>query len=219
MRKIDTILFDFDGTIMNTNDLIISGWRHAIGALSDKEITLDEIKGSFGEKLQDTAKRFLPDVDTGLVIQTYRAHHNDIFQDMISLFPGVTEMLEAVKAEGYTMGLVTSRLIRSTNLGLEKYDLHRFFEAIVTVEDTELPKPSPQPMLKCLGMLGKTPETAIMVGDSKHDVEGAKATGVVPVLVDWSLAVTKEEREGAYKPDFILYEPMDILDVLNELNK
>ena len=212
--KTDTVLFDFDGTVMNTNDLIIDSWQHAFRTLTGAEGPAEAIKRSFGEPLYDTVARFFPGKDVDQVVETYRSYHIDRFVDAIKLFDGIPELLETLRQRGYTMGLVTARLYRTTMLGVEKYDLLRYFSALVSVEDTEKPKPAPDPILLCLNKLGKNPENAVMVGDTKHDIQSARAAGVSPVLVGWTLALPKEEWDGPDKPDYIIETPKDLLKII-----
>jgi pyrophosphatase PpaX len=214
MNKIDTVLFDFDGTIMNTNDLIIESWQHTFRQVTGKEGPLGKIKRSFGEPLIETTTRFFPDEDPEEVVQIYRSWHVERFTDSIRLFDGIPELLERLKDEGYTMGLVTARLYSTTKQGIDKFDLFRYFDALVTVEETKNPKPSPDPIHLCLKRLGKRPEKAIMVGDTKHDIQSAKAAGLPAVLVGWTMAVPKAEWDGPNRPDYILTKPADLPGVL-----
>jgi len=217
--NIDTVLFDFDGTIMNTNDIIISSWQHAFLELTGQEGSLEEIKRSFGERLDDTVRRFFPDVNPEDVMEAYRSFHYDRFAESISLFAGIAELLERLKSEGYAMGLVTARMLKTTKVGMDKYGLDRYFNAVVSVEDTANPKPAPDPILLCLERLGKEPRQAIMVGDTKHDIQSARAAGVTAsVLVGWSLAVPPGERGGSEGPDFVIDEADGLMDVLSGLN-
>jgi pyrophosphatase PpaX len=218
-RRIDTVLFDFDGTIMDTNNLIIQSWQHLFRALTGNDGPMDRILHSFGEPIEDTVVKFFPDRDRDEVIQTYRAYHNEVFEDSIELFPGIVDLLKELKSEGYTLGMVTSRLHRTAKKGMEKYDLLRYFDSFVTVEDTENPKPDPAPILLSLDNLGKSPEHVIMVGDTLHDIRCARNAGVLSVLVSWTLAVPEHKRTGADRPDFILETPMELLDVLRGINK
>jgi pyrophosphatase PpaX len=218
-NKIDTVLFDFDGTIMDPNDLIIRSWQHTFRTLTGADGSTDEIVRSFGELLPHTAARFFPGRDVDEVVRTYRNYHVEIFTEAISVFPGVENMLQTLKNEGYVLGLVTSRLARTTRQGMDKYDLYRYFDALVTADDTEKSKPDPEPVLLSLRMLNKTPEQAVMVGDTLHDIRCARNAGVLAALVSWSLAVPEGERTGADAPDFIVETPEHLPVMLRTHNE
>jgi pyrophosphatase PpaX len=203
---------------MDTNDLIVRSWQHTFRALTGADGPIDEILRSFGEPLTDTIGRFFPDRDRDEVVRVYRDFHVDIFEDAIRPFPGIREMLEALKSEGYTLGLVTSRLARTTRRGLKKFDLSHYFDSIVTEEDTERSKPDPAPILLSLDRLGKAPGEAIMIGDTLHDIGCARNAGVPVALVSWTLAAPESRRTGDNAPDFILETPESLIGLLRSYN-
>lgn len=214
---IDTVVFDFDGTIMDTNDVIIGSWQHVYKTLRGKEGDLDYILSTFGEPLEYSMKTSFPEVPMEESVKIYRDWHRERFLDMIKLFPGVTEMLQEIKDRGYRMGIATSRLRVTLEQGLDKYDLRKYFDAIVAVEDTENPKPAPDIVLKTLAMLDAKPENAIMVGDSRLDILCARNASVPSVLVGWSATLagkTKEDFAPGEAPDFIIDQPADLLDII-----
>lgn len=213
-RKIKAVLFDFDGTIMDTNDIIIKSWQHTFLTVEGKERPLDAITSSFGEPLSITMKNLFPDKDTEEMVNTYRNYQRHIYTDKINMFPGITELISELKLRSYQLGIVTSRLWESTRQGLYKFDIAHMFDAVVSAEDTTVHKPDPAPCLICLDKLGIRPEEAIFVGDSKFDVLCAKNAGVQSVLVGWSICVSEEEKEGIYKPDYFIERPEELLDII-----
>jgi pyrophosphatase PpaX len=214
---VNTILFDFDGTVMNTNSVIINSWQHTFRTLTGAERPVEDIVAAFGETLFRSVAKFFPDVPEDEAVEIYRSYHRDNFGPMISVFPGVRELLGDLKARGYTLAVVTSRLPATTMEGLEKYDLAGYFDLVVTVEDCTKFKPDPEPALIALEKLGKKPEEALMVGDTVYDIRCARAAGVKSVLVGWAIAVSEEERAGADGPDYFIEEAGDLLDVLASL--
>ena len=214
---IDTVLFDFDGTIMDTNDVIIGSWQHVYRTLRGEEGDLDYILSTFGEPLEYSMATSFPEVPMEESVRIYRDWHRARFLDMIKLFPGVTEMLQEIKARGYKTGIASSRLRLTLEQGLDKYDLRQYFDAIVAVEDTANPKPAPDIVLKTLELLEAKPEEAIMVGDSRLDILCAHNAGVPSVLVAWSATLagkTKEDFAPGEAPDFIIDKPSDLLGII-----
>ena len=214
---IDTVLFDFDGTIMDTNDVIIGSWQHVYRTLRGEEGDLDYILSTFGEPLEYSMATSFPEVPMEESVRIYRDWHRARFLDMIKLFPGVTEMLQEIKARGYKTGIASSRLRLTLEQGLDKYDLRQYFDAIVAVEDTANPKPAPDIVLKTLELLEAKPEEAIMVGDSRLDILCAHNAGVPAVLVGWSATLagkTKEDFAPGEAPDFIIDKPSDLLGII-----
>lgn len=218
MKKVDTVLFDFDGTLMDTTEVIVNSWQHTFKTLEGKERPLDEIYPTFGEPLPTTMSKFFPDLDVDDCINIYRGYHYDNFGDLINLFPGMRELMDALKEQDYTLALVTSRMLNTTNQGLAKYDLDKYFDTVITCEDTDKHKPDPAPIQITLDRLDKSPSSAIMIGDTMFDILCAKNAGVKSVLVDWTVSISEDEKIGKDAPDHIIKEPMEILNILDELN-
>ena len=122
MAKTDTVLFDFDGTVMNTNDVIIASWQHTFRTIDGKEREVSEIARTFGEPIVKTMKRLFPQVPVEESLKIYRSYQYDYFDDLVTLFPGMKELLVKLRKTGYKTGLVTSRMRNTTCRGLEKFE-------------------------------------------------------------------------------------------------
>lgn len=214
MAKINTILFDFDGTVMDTNDVILQSWQHTFRTVEGKERSEEDIFKTFGEPLYVTMKKFLPQIEVDEGVAIYREYHYDNFTNLINVFPGILELLQELKNQEYKIGLVTSRLMETTKLGLKKYDLEKYFDAIITFEDTDKHKPDPEPVLIALQRLDSRPEETIMVGDSMFDIFCARNAGVKTALVGWALAVSDEEKIGPDAPDYMIENAEDLFGIL-----
>ncbi len=214
--NIDTVLFDFDGTVMNTNDVILQSWQHTFRTLRGREEDPEVLLKTFGEPLETTMKKFFPEIPVEESIKVYRSFHYDNFGDLISVFPGMDDLIAEVKRRGYRLGLVTSRLYNTTMQGLEKYGLKEYFDVIVTANDTTKHKPDPEPVNITLEKLGAKPENSIMLGDTLFDLLCAKNAGIRSVLVSWSLALSGKTKEdlGDAAPDYILEKPEDLLEII-----
>ena len=221
MKKVNTIMFDFDGTIMDTNDIILNSWNYTFNVLRGHDADRDLMLEHFGEPLELSMKKFF-DAEGDTVkeyIDIYRSYQTDNFVNDIKLFPGVPEMLESLKNAGYTLALVTSRLKHTTMQGVEKFGLERYFDVVITANDCTKHKPDPQPINITLEKLGKKAEEAVMVGDTVMDLDCAKNAGVMSVLVGWSMALPPEKVTKNDAPDYILRNAADMLPFLEELNK
>jgi len=214
---IDTVLFDFDGTIMDTNDVIIGSWQHVYKTLRGEEGDLTYILSTFGEPLEYSMETSFPEVSKEESVKIYRDWQKEHFLDMIHLFPGVEEMLAEVKARGYRTGIATSRLSESLHRALSHFDLYKYFDAIVAVEDIEEAKPAPDTIYKVLDKLNARSENAIMMGDSRLDILCARNAGVPSVLVGWSATLagkTKEDFVPGEAPDFIIQKPEELFEII-----
>ena len=230
---IDTVLFDFDGTIADTNDLIIASWQYTYRERLGHTVSKDEILRSFGEPLVETMAKVFPEYDVDESIAIYRDFQKEIFSDAIKPFPGIPELVKELSARGYKIGIVTSRVRSSTYLGLEIFGLDPYIDAVITCEDCAEHKPGPGPCLACLEALGSKPENAVMVGDSKYDIGCANHAGVTSVMVGWSMAaaagVQYETRaagdesgeevktDPAFIPDYTVSSAEEILEVIRSI--
>ncbi len=217
MTKINTVLFDFDGTLMDTNNVIINSWQHTFRTLEGRETTVEDIVKTLGEPLFLTMQKFFPKVDTEEAIGIYRSYHYENFGDMITLFPNGREILEDLKGKGYKIGLVTSRLKGTTYQGLEHYNILDYFDVVVTMDDTTKHKPDPEPIEIALNKLNSKAEETIMIGDTKFDILCAKNAGVKSALVNWSLSINVEmqkELVNEEKPDYIIDDLMQVASIL-----
>jgi len=216
MAKINTVLFDFDGTIMDTNNLILESWQHTFRTVEGKERAAEDILETFGEPLNITMGKLLPQVAVEEGVKIYRSYHHDRFTELIEVFPGIPELLAELKQRGYKTGVVTSRLRNTTELGLKTYDMEQYFDTVVTCDDTDKHKPDPEPVNIALERLGAKPEEAIMVGDSMFDILCAKNAGVTSAMVGWALAISDEDKTGENQPDYILEKAEDLLTILEQ---
>ena len=214
MKAYDTILFDFDGTVMNTNEVILRSWQHTFQTIENRQEDEAKIIETFGEPLEVTMRKFFPDMPVDEAVEIYRSYHRDNFGDLITVFPGMKELLAEVKRRGYKTGLVTSRLLHTTKQGLEKYELEEYFDVVVTADDTKKHKPDPEPINIALAKLHSAPETSIMLGDTMFDLLCAKNAGAASVLVSWSLALQAGDDFGEAAPDHIIEKAEDLLELL-----
>lgn len=214
IKEIDTVLFDFDGTLVDTSNIILNSWKHTFNVL-EREAPSDEVlMKTFGEPLVTTLEKFFPDVDIEKSLKIYTNYQVDGFGKKTTLFPGMGKLVRELKCRGYKTGLVTSRRKKTTFDGLKWFGLDSWFDAVVTVEDVTEHKPSPQPINICLEELDSIPGKSIMVGDSLFDILCAKNAGVKSVLVNWTLSFDDEDRTGENAPDFCIDIAEELFDCL-----
>ncbi|MDD2217273.1 MAG: HAD-IIIA family hydrolase [Eubacteriales bacterium] len=213
MRKIKAVLFDFDGTIADTEKIILDSWQEVFRRAEGIERPAEEIYKTYGEPLFITMQRFFGE-KADEYIKIYRDYQSTIFLDEVRMYPGVEELIKRLKSKGYMAAIVTSRLKKSTYEILDKYGLADIFDVIITCEDTEKNKPDPEPALLALERLKIDPQNAVLIGDSSYDMGCGLNAGVKTVLVGWS--VSFDEALG-YNPDYIIEKAEDLEGVLEAL--
>ena len=215
---IDTIIFDFDGTVADTNGMVVNSWLHTYDMLGVERPGEEVLFKTFGEPLSISMEKAFPHVPVETSVGHYRDHMNAIFEKEIVPFPGTVELIKELKARGYKVGVATSRVKETTMIGLNKFGIVPYLDAIVTMEDTTKHKPDPEPVLVSLKKLGSAAEEALMIGDSMFDIRCAHNAGVKAVLVSWALAVDEEEKDGPEGPDFYIEKAEDLLTLLEKEN-
>lgn len=207
--SIHTILFDLDGTLIDTNELIIDSFIHTFKGYG-KELTREEAIEFIGPPLRDSFYQFDPKLVEPM-IATYRKHNLYHHDNYVVAFPNVTETIEQLKMKGVKLGIVTTKMRRTVDMGLAVTGLDRFFETIVTLDDVVHAKPHPEPIIKAMKELDANADTTLMVGDSPHDIEAGQNAGVPTVGVAWSLR--GKEKLAVYKPTYMLDDMLDLLKI------
>ena len=217
-RKVNTVLFDFDGTLVNTNDVIIASWQHTYMHYLGREESIDKITSCFGEPLLLTMEREFPGVDPQESAEVYRSFQRENADELVKIFPGIRELLETLKEDGYRMGIVTSRTRESAERYMDMFGIGGYFENMVTCKDTDIHKPNPEPILLCLKKMDIAAEEAVMVGDSPFDIKCANNAGVKSVLVDWRITGDGQTLIDDAREDFTIEEPAELTGILEKLN-
>lgn len=218
MSRITTILFDFDGTLVNTNDVIIASWQHTYRHYTGKEESLEKITACFGEPLLLTMEREFPEIDPEESAGIYRAFQQENADELVTIFPGIEAMLRDLQEKGYRLAIVTSRTRESAERYMNMLGIASYFDDMVSCEDTKIHKPNPEPILLCMQKLGVSQEECIMIGDSPFDIKCANNAGVLSVLVDWRITGKGAPEVADARWDYEISEPGDLLPLLEKIN-
>lgn len=210
-NKIDTVLFDLDGTLIDTNELIISSFLHTMETYYPGQYGREDVLPFLGPSLQETFEPLNPEGYEEM-ITTYRTYNLANHDLLVKGFEGVYETVKTLKENDFKLAIVTTKRSDVVQMGLKLSGLGEFFDVIVALDDVEKPKPDPEPLLKALDLLGSSPERAIMVGDNHHDIVGGQNAGTKTAGVAWS--IKGKEHLEAYNPDYILDNMADILAIL-----
>ena len=208
------VLFDLDGTLLDTNELIVQSFRHTYKEHLKKDVPREFIIQSFGEILGTTLERECKDcVEEALV--TYRSFQQEHFETYITLHLGVREALDKLSSRGYKLGIVTSRLTESAMRGLKYFGIENFFDSIIGADHTDKHKPDPTPARMALEAMGGSAPEAILVGDSPYDIQCAKNTGMPSVAVSWS--ALPPEMYMQYDPDYVVDSMEELVELIEGL--
>lgn len=209
--KINTLLFDLDGTLINTNELIIESFLHTLHSYYPDQYKREDVLPFIGPTLYDTFTSINPE-KTEEMVKVYRKFNHEQHDALVTEYETVFETIKTLKEQGFKLGIVTTKIRDTVNMGLKLTKLDQFFDVVVTLDDVENAKPHPEPVLKALAQLGSKPEEAIMVGDNHHDVVAGKNAGTQTAGVSWS--IKGREYISSYNPDYLLERMSDLLPIV-----
>ncbi len=191
LRHLQAVLFDLDGTLIDTVELIRVSFRFATRTVLGYELPDEVTMANVGQPLARQFRDMAPDHAEEL-LRVYRefnmAHHDELAK----AYPGTIEVLEQMQARGIPMGIVTSKGTQAAARGIDHFGLGPFMQVVVTADDVEIHKPDPHPLRFAATLMGVELGYCIYVGDSPHDMQAAVAGGAIAVAALWG-AFTRDE--------------------------
>ncbi|TWT00085.1 pyrophosphatase PpaX [Planomicrobium sp. CPCC 101079] len=212
-KPITTLLFDFDGTLLDTNELIIQTFLSVLGRRYPGRFIREDALHFIGPSLKQTFEAIDPEHVEEL-IEEYRSLNKTLHDELVSEYDGVPETLRLLKSRGLKMAIVSTKRRETILHGLNLMGIPDIFDVIVGLDQVTHPKPDPEPLMLALELLASTPEEALMIGDNSHDIDGGKNAGVRTAGVAW--AAKGEAFLASLEPDFMLQHISDLLDLTKE---
>ncbi len=211
--RFPVVLFDLDGTLIDSGPMIVASMRHAANSVLGRDIPDEVLSAAVGGPgLVAQMQALAPDRVDDLVA-AYR-EHNVPLHDELQAFWEVVEVLPRLRAEGRRLGIVTAKRRETVQLAFDRLPgLEDNFAVVITSDDTERHKPDPAPILAAVDRLGVAPADAAYVGDSPFDVRAAKAAGVFAIAVAWG-GIHGDEVLEREEPDAFVRHAEELLAVL-----
>jgi pyrophosphatase PpaX len=212
MRR-SVVLFDLDGTLIDSGPIIMASMRHASLAVLGRELDEDVARAAIGGPGLVAQMRDLDPDRVDELVDVYRAH-NEPLHETLEAFPEVLDLLRVLRAEGRTLGIVTAKRVATATLALDRFPILReVMDVVIGAEDTERHKPDPDPVLEALRRLDADPANAAYVGDSPFDVRAGNAAGVFTVAVGWG-GIHPDARLLHAEPDVLVHTAEELRAVL-----
>jgi pyrophosphatase PpaX len=209
------LVFDLDGTLIDSIRLIIDSYHHTLATHGLPARTDEDWLAGIGTPLRTQFASCCPDDETmERFIATYRefnlAHHDRY----VTVYAGVTAMMDELRRRHVPMALVTSKNRNGALRGLGLAGFADCFSCLVCADDVQNPKPHPEPVHRALEQLGTDPASTVFIGDSLHDMAAGRAAGVQTGAVLWG-PFDRPHLEAA-APDHWLEHPADVLGLFGQ---
>lgn len=217
MQKIDTILFDLDGTLINSNELIIKVFEETFKQYMPKRsFSRQEFVDMIGPPLKETFK-IATDSPSRIqeMIDYYRKIYIALEFDYIDIYPNTILMLETFQKLNVNLGLVTTKFKESAMTSITAYGLDKYITSFCFLDDIKEHKPHPEPIFYALNQFAHY-QKVVMVGDSASDIMAGFNSGCLTCGVDWSI---KKDSIKSLNPDFWIKDFLDLVDIVKNFNK
>ena len=176
LDTVSAVLFDIDGTLLDTFDFIYGAFEHALALHHAPMVSRLSISQQMGAPLEEVYAEMAPGFDAHTLTEAHRTFQSENLH-LAKLFPSTLEVLQTLRDAKLKIGAITTRSIRTSVRSLETTGIAEYFDAIISAEDVSRLKPHPEPLLKALGQFHVNPDDAIMVGDTHADIMAGKNTG------------------------------------------
>ncbi|MGI5940214.1 MAG: HAD family hydrolase [Thermoleophilia bacterium] len=196
------VVFDLDGTVVNSVELITLSFRHAVREVLGVEMTSEELMANVGRPLHEQMVILSP-AHADELVAVYREFNHREHDRMLTLYEGAIDLLRSLQSKGVRLGLVTSKSRYTTQMAFDLTGIESYFDATVCSDESPRNKPWPDPILFCLQQMNVPPNYAAYVGDSPADIQAALSAGVYAVGVTWG--VFAAEILEAENPDVLVH--------------
>ncbi len=210
--SLPVILFDLDGTVIDSGGIILASMRHAATTVLGRDYSDEQLMAAVGGPGLEYQMRALDPARVDELVTVYRAH-NEAIHDTLLPCVGMEGALTELKRQGRTLGIVTAKRRVTVELAFEHVPFGHLFDVVVGGDETERQKPDPEPVLLALERLDARPEDAAYVGDSPFDIAAGNAAGVFTVAVTWG-GIHGRGRLEPQHPDAIVDTAEELLAVV-----
>ncbi len=211
MKKFDGIIFDIDGTLASTNNLIMASFNHVAEIYLGKRFTWEEIHSLFGPTenviLLDMMKE-----NYEKARMDYYNFYSEQHDAMADIYPGMKEIIEKLKLEGVLLSIYTGKGRESSEITLKKLGVYEHFDMIVTGDDIEGQKPSPDGVDMFINKYGLNRDRVIMIGDAPADIKAARNSGIKVASVVWDSYA--KEKVLSMQSDYVFHAVEELAEFL-----
>lgn len=215
----DVVLFDLDGTVLDTHDAILDSMRFATQKVLNKTIPDEVLVAEVGQPLVTQMRTLAPDEETAQkLLGVYRARNEEDLDQKTKPFSGIETLVRSLAEEGYISAIVTSKRESLATTSLKSFGVYELFARVNGMESSVGHKPDPDPLIQAADDLEVSLERCIYIGDSPFDIQAAHAAQIPCIGVTWGGFFSREvlERE---KPTVLVETMSELHDAIKQLTK
>jgi pyrophosphatase PpaX len=214
--KIDTLLLDLDGTLVDSNELILETFRRTLKKyVPARKFSPADLLVMMGPPLYETFGKMTEDETlVTRMIATYREIYPTIEFDYVTIYPGVLDTLQQFHALGYHIAIITTKFQESASPSLRHFGIGRYIDFVIGLDDITHPKPDPEPLNMAMDRFKS--RNALMIGDNGSDILAGKNAGILTCGVGWSY---KSAEIKALQPDFWIDRFADLIPLIQKYNE
>jgi pyrophosphatase PpaX len=210
--RFPVVLFDLDGTVIDSGAIILASMRHAAKEVLGEEPSDELLMAAVGGPGLEAQMHALAPDRVDELVRVYRAHNEPLHEEL-AWCPGIDDLLVRLKDEGRRLGIVTAKRRATVELAFSVLPLEHLFDTVVGGDETARHKPDPEPLLLAAERLNVEPKDCAYVGDSPFDIRAAKAAGMDAIAVTWG-GIHDRAKLEAEEPDAIVDNAEELLGVL-----
>lgn len=215
--KVKAVLFDMDGTLIDSMKQILKSVNISFKYIGLPEVSAETLGEIAGRPLTEILKMFNANIDVNSLKRCEEIFQKT-YQEMSAVethpFPKVEETLKRLHSKGISLAVVSTTLEKFIHQELERFGFEKYFDAIIGRDSVQNYKPSPEGILKALSQLGVKPDECVYVGDSPLDIKAGRTAKVKTIAV--ATGLSKRETLEKEKPDFIINEISEILNIIDD---
>ena len=211
-RRPRAAIFDLDGTLVDTFDLVISSYIAATRDFLGRDLSREEVISRFGPTEVQMLRRDLPAEQHEQAIEVFLRRYREDHSKLVSIFEGIPEMLDRLRERNIPMGIVTGKGRDTADITLARLGWTDKFQIVVTGDESPNPKPAPDGLLMVSRSLDALPEDCVFVGDAPADISAGKSAGMTTVWASWHPVYAEEIARLA--PDVVARVPADLLEIV-----
>lgn len=218
--KTDTVIFDLDGTLLNTLEDLADSTNYAMRAFGLKERSINEVRNFVGNGVDVLIERAvegaIPKEQELECLDVFKQHYSKNMDNKTKPYDGIMNVIKELLKRGYHIAIVSNKFDAAVK-GLNVDYFEGLFPVAIGASDTVAKKPEPDSVIKALQELHSDKERAVYVGDSDVDIMTARNSGLPCISVTWGFR--DEELQRSMGTDYIIHKPEELLDVLDGRNR